>query len=107
MRAARGLEGRARADAVGKAHARTIDVPLEMIRAAAEVSDLAAVLAERGNPSLRPDAVVAAILAAAAAESGLTLITVNMGDMAGDGRLEEARKLAAQSRRRADSLRAS
>jgi formiminotetrahydrofolate cyclodeaminase len=77
-----------------------------MIRAAAEVSELAALLAERGNPNLRADAVVAAILAGAAAESGLTLITVNVHDTA-DVRLQEARKLAGQARKRADSLRAS
>jgi formiminotetrahydrofolate cyclodeaminase len=106
VRAAKGLEGPTRDEAVGKAHARTIDVPLEMIRAAAEVSELAALLAERGNPNLRADAVVAAILAAAAAESGLTLITVNVHDTA-DVRLQEAKKLAGQARKRADSLRAS
>jgi formiminotetrahydrofolate cyclodeaminase len=77
-----------------------------MIRAAAEVSELAALLAERGNPNLRADAVVATILAAAAAESGLMLITVNVHDTV-DVRLQEARNLAGQARQRADSLRAS
>ena len=37
---------------------------------------------------------MAAILAAAAAESGLTLITVNIAGMADDVRLHEAQKLA-------------
>ena len=90
---------------VDTAHARTVDVPLRMTRAAAEVAELAAQLAARGNPNLRPDAVVAAILAAAAAESGRTLIAVNVGDVAGDSRLAAATKLARQAGELAGSLR--
>jgi methenyltetrahydrofolate cyclohydrolase len=89
---------------VGTAHARTVDVPLRMTRAAAEVAELAVELANHGNPNLRADAVVAAILAAAAAESGLTLIAVNVGDAAGDARLAAARKLARQASTLARSL---
>ncbi len=69
---------------VDKAHARTVDVPLRMVRAAAEVAELAVQVANRGNPNLRADAVVGATLAAAAAESGLMLIEVNLGDAQGD-----------------------
>jgi formiminotetrahydrofolate cyclodeaminase len=79
---------------VETAHARTVDVPLRMTQAAAEVAELAVQLANHGNPNLRADAVVAATLAAAAAESGLTLISVNVGDSAGDARLAAARQLA-------------
>ncbi|HEV2027829.1 MAG TPA: cyclodeaminase/cyclohydrolase family protein [Candidatus Dormibacteraeota bacterium] len=79
---------------VETAHARTVDVPLRMTRAAAEVVDLAVQLANRGNPNLRADAVVAATLAAAAAESGFTLIAVNVGDGVDDPRLAEAGQLA-------------
>jgi formiminotetrahydrofolate cyclodeaminase len=78
---------------VETAHARTVDVPLRMIRAAAEVAELAVQLANHGNPNLRADAVVAAILASAAAESGLTLISVNLRD-SDDARLAMAEKLA-------------
>jgi formiminotetrahydrofolate cyclodeaminase len=90
---------------VETAHARTVDVPLRMTRAAAEVADLAVQLANHGNPNLRADAVVAATLAAAAAESGLTLIAVNVGDAAGDIRLEAARQLARKATGLAASLR--
>jgi formiminotetrahydrofolate cyclodeaminase len=76
-----------------------------MTRAAAEVTALAVQMAHHGNPNLRPDAVVAAILSAAAAESGLTLITVNVGDAAADPRLAAARKLARQATELAGSLR--
>ena len=74
-------------------------------RAAAEVAELAVQLANHGNPNLRADAVVAATLAAAAAESGLTLIAVNLGDAAEDARLAEARRLAQKATELAVSLR--
>ena len=90
---------------VDTAHARTVDVPLRMTRAAAEVAELAVQLAHRGNPNLRADAVVAATLAAAAAESGFTLISVNVGDTAGDPRLAAARQLARKATGLAASLR--
>jgi formiminotetrahydrofolate cyclodeaminase len=82
---------------VETAHARTVDVPLRMIRAAAEVAELAVQLAQHGNPNLRADAVVGATLAAAAAESGLILIGVNLGDATSDARFAVAKKLARKS----------
>ena len=90
---------------VAAAHARTVDVPLRMVQAAAEVAELAVQLANRGNPNLRADAVVGATLAAAAAESGLILIEVNLGDAAGDARFAVARKLARKASGLALSLR--
>jgi len=90
---------------VAAAHALTVDVPLRMIRAAAEVAELAVQLANHGNPNLRADAVVGATLAAAAAESGLILIEVNLGDAAGDARFAVATKLARKASGLALSLR--
>ena len=90
---------------VSTAHARTVDVPLRMIRAAAEVAELAVQLAQYGNPNLRADAVVGAILAAAAAESGLLLIEVNLGETEGDARFAVATKLARKASGLAGSLR--
>ena len=87
------------------AHDRTVEVPLRMTRAAAEVAELAVQVASHGNPNLRADAVVAATLAAAAAECGLTLIAVNLRDMADDVRLAEARLLARKATGLASSLR--
>jgi formiminotetrahydrofolate cyclodeaminase len=89
---------------VAAAHAHTVDVPLRIIQAAAEVAELAVQLANHGNPNLRADAVVGATLAAAAAESGLILIEVNLGDTAGDARFAVARKLARKARGLALSL---
>jgi formiminotetrahydrofolate cyclodeaminase len=68
------------------------------------VAELAAKLADRGNPNLRADAVVATILAAAAAESALSLIAVNLGGSMDDKRLEEARHLARQASESARSV---
>lgn len=90
---------------VDTAHARTVDVPLRMIRAAAEVTELAVQLASQGNPNLRADAVVGAVLAAAAAQSGLLLIEVNLGDPTGDARFAVAKKLARKASGLALSLR--
>jgi formiminotetrahydrofolate cyclodeaminase len=105
LRAAKSRELAESRDAVAIAHARTIDVPLRMTRAAAEVVELAVQLAAHGNPNLRADAVVAATLAAAAAESGFTLVAVNLGDAGGDARLAVAKKLARRASGLARSLR--
>src|SRR4029077_6071555 len=78
---------------VAGAQARTIQVPLEIARAAAEVAALAEQAASLGNPKLRPDAVAAARLASAAAEAAAYLVGVNVGESA-DVRVEEARGLA-------------
>ena len=94
LRGAKGMSGEVRARAVGPAHSKTVDVPLEIVRSGAEVVDIAATLAAHGNPNLRADAVVAATLAAAAAEAGAGLMAVNLSDAPGDARLEEARRLA-------------
>ena len=81
---------------VARAQATTIEVPLEIVRAAAEVAALAERAATSGNPKLLADAVVAATLASAAAESAAFLVAVNLGEAA-DVRLEEARRLALEA----------
>lgn len=105
VRAARGQERAEGQAAVAIAHARTVDVPLRMTRAAADVAELAVQLAQHGNPNLRADAVVGAILAAAAAESGAMLIEVNLGEAVDDPRLALARKLARKASGLAVSVR--
>jgi formiminotetrahydrofolate cyclodeaminase len=81
---------------IAAAEARTVQVPLEIVRAAAEIAELAERSASLGNPRLRADAVVAAMLASAAAESAAFLVGINLGDTA-DPRLKEARKLASEA----------
>jgi formiminotetrahydrofolate cyclodeaminase len=102
---------------VAGAQARTIQIPLEIARAAAEVAALAEQSAALGNPKLRPDAVVAAVLASAAAEAAAYLVEVNVKEAADGGRLgetadvrlDEARRLAreASARLRLPSARGS
>jgi len=81
---------------VAGAQARIVQVPLEIARAAAEVAELAEQSASLGNPKLRADAVVAAMLAAAAAESAAYLVGLNVGETA-DVRWDEARRLASEA----------
>jgi formiminotetrahydrofolate cyclodeaminase len=81
---------------VAGAQARTIQIPLEIARAAAEVAALAEQAASLGNPKLRADAVVSAMLASAAAGAAAYLVGVNLSETA-DPRLDEARRLAAEA----------
>ncbi len=54
-------------------------VPLEIAEIGAEVAQLAARVAEAGNPNLRGDAVTGALLAAASARSAACLVDINVG----------------------------
>lgn len=84
---------------------RIIEIPLSIVRSAAEVVGLAAQLVEHGNPRLRSDAYAALQLAAAAARSASVTLADNVS-VAGDTRLKEARALAKSSSELARKLRA-
>jgi methenyltetrahydrofolate cyclohydrolase len=94
VRAARGLHTVERRRMLEPAQERIVEVPLTIVRAAAETVDLAAEIAEHGNPNLRSDAIVAVHLAAAAAQAGTTTLAANVGRAGKDERLAEARRLA-------------
>jgi formiminotetrahydrofolate cyclodeaminase len=70
------------------------EVPLRVAEAAADVAELAALAAERGDPRRRPDAVAAALLAAAGARAAAHLVVVNLASASGDGRVERAERAA-------------
>ena len=89
---------------IASAHARTVDVPLEVVRTAAGASELAERLAMHGNPRLRADAVAAAILAGAAAQIVAVLVRENLSPASRDRRLVEARRLARAASARARRL---
>ena len=72
---------------------RTIDVPLSIAEAAAEVAGLARTIAERGNPRVAGDAEAGSILARAAAAVCARLIEINLAG-ADDARLDRARAAA-------------
>jgi methenyltetrahydrofolate cyclohydrolase len=86
----RGSEGEARDRALSAAS----DPPLEVAEGAAEVAESARgtadLAAEAGWP-FAPDAAAAANLAAAAARTAAELVSANLGEGAGDVRLERAR----------------
>jgi formiminotetrahydrofolate cyclodeaminase len=80
-----------RDDQIAGALERAAWIPLKIGEAAADVAALAASVAERGEPSLRADLIVAALMAHASAQAAATLIEVNLTTTAGDERLVEAR----------------
>jgi formiminotetrahydrofolate cyclodeaminase len=79
--------------AVAQATDRAAAVPLEIAAVAARVADLAATLAEKGNPNLKDDAVSAALFAEAAARATANLVAANLG-RDDDERVIQARRHA-------------
>lgn len=104
-RSARGLHTAERQKILAPARERIIEIPLSIVRAAAEVIGLAAEMAEHGNPNLRSDAKAALQLAAAAAGSATNTLADNVSSK-NDPRLAEAKRLSAPARRRPSPARA-
>jgi len=79
------------------------EVPLETARACAEVADLAAICAVKGNTNAVSDAGVAALLADAACRAAVYNIRINVSSLEdksrGAGLVAEANQLLAQTRR--------
>jgi formiminotetrahydrofolate cyclodeaminase len=71
---------------------RIVAIPFELAEIAAEIAELAALVATEGNPNVHGDAAAGADLAAAAASVGARLVRINA--RSGDQRIEEARALA-------------
>jgi formiminotetrahydrofolate cyclodeaminase len=65
-------------------------VPLQIADAAADTAQLAALAAELGEGTYRPDAAAAAVLAAACAKAAAHLVAVNLTVQTGDERLARA-----------------
>ena len=84
---------------------RIIAIPFELAEVAAEVADLASLVAAEGNPNLTGDAAAGADLAAAAASVGARLVRINTPP--GDERIAESAAFAeraAAAARRTDAL---
>jgi formiminotetrahydrofolate cyclodeaminase len=94
LRRARGLHTDRRTALVAPAKERIVDVPLSIVRSAAEVAGLAADAASHGNPNLRSDAYAALQLAAAAARAASATLAENLRDSR-EARAVEAKRLAA------------
>lgn len=72
---------------IAAALSRASDVPVEIAAIAAGVADLAARIAEDGNPNLLGDVVTAALLAEASARSAGALVRINLEGEPDDERL--------------------
>ena len=101
-----GQAGERRDFALGRAYARAAEPPLQIARAAADVAELAVVVARNGDLAFHADAVLAAVLAAAAASSAAELVGVNLTASARDERVREAGRLAENAARAAEEARA-
>jgi formiminotetrahydrofolate cyclodeaminase len=77
-----------------QALSRAADVPLELAESAVEIAELANRLAAEGNPTLRGDAMTAALLAAAATKAAANLVEINLEARPEDDRIALARALA-------------
>ena len=71
-------DGDDRRDAIRSALSRATDIPLALVACAREVGQVAILLADKGNPNLRGDAVTAVLLAEAAACSATYLVRCNV-----------------------------
>jgi methenyltetrahydrofolate cyclohydrolase len=88
------LEGTERDLVLGMTLRHAADVPLAIAEAACELATLGALVAERGHPRQRPDAVAATLLAGAAAVAAAKLVSVNLLVTPGDERDVHADELA-------------
>ncbi len=79
---------------LGEVLDRASAIPLEIAEACADVAALAGQLAETGEDDSRPDAAVAAVLAAAAAQAAVRLVEVNLAVGSDDARVTRARAAA-------------
>jgi formiminotetrahydrofolate cyclodeaminase len=75
---------------LGQALEDVADVLLEIVDAAADVAELAAIVADGCNAPLRPDAVAAATLAEASARAAAHLVEINLVVAVGDERARRA-----------------
>lgn len=86
------LEAEVRNAAIGHALARAAEIPLEIAKEASEVAVLGSLVALRGNPNLRGDAVAGAVFAEAGARVAANLVEINLGTLDGDERIVRARE---------------
>jgi formiminotetrahydrofolate cyclodeaminase len=80
------------------------EVPLTIAETAADVAELAATLAEQGNPQVRGDMAAAAALAEGGARAAAKLVELNLAMTEGDPwvlRARESAQAAAEAARRA------
>jgi methenyltetrahydrofolate cyclohydrolase len=90
---------------VGRAYAGAAEPPLRIVEAAADVAELASLVARQGDPALRPDAVTVGLLAAGSARAAAELVAANLTVSKGDERVRRAAALADEAVRTAEAAR--
>jgi len=83
--------------ALGRALADAAEPPLRLARLAADVAELCAAVAASGEPRVQADAAAASAIAAGVARGARELVAVNLTAAAGDSRVAEADRLAADA----------
>jgi formiminotetrahydrofolate cyclodeaminase len=96
------LEPEVRNATLGVALERAAAVPLAIAEVGADVADLAALLAENGNPEVRGDAVAGAVLAEAGTRAAAHLVRINLGASPEDIRVTRALAVADAASRSAE-----
>jgi formiminotetrahydrofolate cyclodeaminase len=95
------LEPEVRNATLGVALERAAAIPLAIAEVGADVADLAATLAEHGNPDVRGDAVAGALLAEAGTHAAAHLVRINLGAAPDDVRVTRASTIAESAARSA------
>ena len=88
------LEERYRDQQLRAALDRAAEIPLRIAEAGADLASLAALLVENGNPEVRADAAVAAVLAAGGTRAAAKLVAVNLSALEDDPRVRHVETLA-------------
>jgi formiminotetrahydrofolate cyclodeaminase len=95
------LEPEVRNATIGVALERAAAIPFAIAEVGADVADLAATVAEQGNPDLRGDAVAAALLAEAGARVAAHLVRLNLAAGSDDVRVLRVSTIAEAAARAA------
>jgi formiminotetrahydrofolate cyclodeaminase len=80
------------------------EAPLAIVRASAEVTDLAMEVWARSKPALRGDAAAAVLIAESAARSAARLVEINLHGRRGDPRPAEVAELSSRAARARDQV---
>jgi formiminotetrahydrofolate cyclodeaminase len=87
------LEDRYRDQKLRAALERAAEIPLKIAEVGCDLSCLAALIVENGNPEVRADAAAAAVLAEGGTRAAAKLVEVNLGAVPDDPRVRHARSL--------------
>ena len=98
-------EQTARSEAIQSGYKAAVDPPLRVCTQSVRVLELAAQVAERGNPNAASDAGVAALLAAAALEGAAMNVEINLGSIKDEAFITTAADAALSARKQGQALR--